>query len=186
MDTTGTGRFRDDRVASEMPRVTFRSRRRRKRPRSSACAETTTHNDELVVPSKRNDNKADNSQSERERVTESELQMEDTTRSLPMLLDSRATGRWRQGCSRWQVRALRGGDSGTARWRPYAKRSIRYSQLCTAPSEAVLALERNGSYFVSLGGGGGGGDEKSPLLALRIYGEDNMCLNYDRCSFIKC
>lgn len=70
-------------------------------------------------------------------------------------------------------------------WRPYAVHSVPFSQLGTPMTDAILALDRTGSYMMSLGGGRAyssidnqeRGDQHylptqvcHPVLALRFYG----------------
>lgn len=98
--------------------------------------------------------------------------------SLPFLLDRRRSGSWTRGMKKWQYEALFNFTKkpvdrtiGRRQWRPYAKSSseIKFTQLGTPPSDAVLALERKGSYVLSLGSK----DEQynCPGLALRFYGK---------------
>lgn len=54
-------------------------------------------------------------------------------------------------------------------WRPFAKRCIPFTKLGTPVVDAVLALERKGSYVLSLGAQHPG-SEVPLLLALRFYG----------------
>jgi hypothetical protein len=98
--------------------------------------------------------------------------------SLPVLLEQRRSGIWTRGAKKWQSEALLNFTKkppdrtiGRRQWRPYAKSAsgVRFTQLGTPPSDAVLALERTGSYALSLGSK----DEQyaCPGLALRFYGE---------------
>ena len=77
---------------------------------------------------------------------------------IPKLIEGRRSGQWERKRWAWQSQALtsftkRPSIKGDHRrkWRPVAKRSIPFTQLGTPPSEAILALERNGSYVLSLG-----------------------------------
>lgn len=135
-------RYEDD---NEPQRVAFRSRRRRKRPRPSVTDDGNAQGKQIET----NDSES--------------LQCKDPLpRPLLLLLYRRETGKCPRGCSLWQA-----DDSSK---RSILRRSIRYSQLRSPPFEAVLALERNGSYFVSLCGSTIS-TEGSPLLSLRIYGK---------------
>jgi hypothetical protein len=97
---------------------------------------------------------------------------------LPILLAERQGGSWnRRQCS-WQSRVLSCIDddddsSKRRRWRPFASRSIPFTLLGTPASAAVLALERNASYVLSLGGKQGNDDSSDTTLALRFYGKSN-------------
>ena len=59
-------------------------------------------------------------------------------------------------------------------WRPHARRSVPFTEMETPRADAVLALDRCGSYALALGGGGTRGGTRGaagpPLLALRFYG----------------
>jgi hypothetical protein len=98
---------------------------------------------------------------------------------LPTLLEERRLGVWscrRNQQLRWQSRALSTftkkpfqENASRRQWRPLSKRSIPFTQLGTPRTDAVLAVERRGSYILSLGTK----DDRSnvPLaLALRFYG----------------
>jgi hypothetical protein len=96
---------------------------------------------------------------------------------LPILLAERQRGIWnRRQCS-WQSRVLLciddDDDSKRRKWRPFASRSIPFTLLGTPASAAVLALERNASYVLSLGGKQGNDDSSDTTLALRFYGKSN-------------
>jgi hypothetical protein len=94
------------------------------------------------------------------------------------LLDERRAGLlWCGKQRRWQSRALftftkkpEKDTESRRQWRPLAKRSIPFTQLGTPLSDAVLAVERTGSYVLSLGGKDS--NSNVPLaLALRFYGK---------------
>ena len=61
-------------------------------------------------------------------------------------------------------------------WKPHIHRSIPFRALDTSPNYAVLALSRDASYVIALGGGAcsgtsaAAGKGKLPILALRFYG----------------
>jgi hypothetical protein len=66
-------------------------------------------------------------------------------------------------------------------WRSYTKQSIPFSQLKTPLSDAILAMDRWGSYMIGVGGGDltRRNDSKGgicPLLSLKFYGESVFCL----------
>ena len=90
---------------------------------------------------------------------------------LPLLLEERRLGNWkRRQTTFWQTKALTCHDGKTRQWRSFASRSIPFTHLDTPASDAVLALERTGSYVLSLGGKDG--HDSSLALALRLYGKD--------------
>jgi hypothetical protein len=91
---------------------------------------------------------------------------------LPLLLEERRLGNWKRRQTLWQTKALTCHDGGkTRQWRSFASRSIPFTHLDTPASDAVLALERSGSYALSLGGKDGNASS-SLALALRLYGKD--------------
>ena len=64
-------------------------------------------------------------------------------------------------------------------WRPYTRRSIPFSKLCTPYSDAILALDRWGGYLIGVGSGSGGcggridnGEDTmtQPYLSIKFYG----------------
>jgi hypothetical protein len=67
-------------------------------------------------------------------------------------------------------------------WRPYTRRSIPFSKLCTPYSDAILALDRWGGYLIGVGSGSGGcggcggridnGEDSMthPYLSIKFYG----------------
>jgi hypothetical protein len=142
-------RYEDD---NEPQHVAFRSRRRRKRPRPNLTDEQGADQDDGNARGKQIETKD----------SESLICKDPLPQALLLLLYRRETGQCEGGCSLWQA-----DDSSK---RSILRRSIRFSQLRSPPSEAVLALERNGSYFVSLCGNTITTDG-SPLLSLRIYGK---------------
>jgi len=95
--------------------------------------------------------------------------------SVANLLRERSLGKWRGRQSTWQQTALKyqvkKPMDGCPRrqWRMYCRRSIPFTQLGTPHSEAVLAMDRNGSFVLSLGGK----DLRDiPLaLAIRFFGK---------------
>ena len=131
-------------MGEDSPRLTFRRQRRRKRPRTTSTgniSEGNTLTDEIgkrTTASEEGKSKAPN---------------HSRSRSIPALLYLRATGVERQGRD-FELRR-----SSVAK-----RRSIRFSQLQSPNSEAVLALEQSGSYFMSLAG-----DIGPCALALRLY-----------------
>jgi hypothetical protein len=90
---------------------------------------------------------------------------------LPLLLEARQVGNWKRRQQLWQQKALTCYDGKTRQWRSFASRSIPFTHLGTPSSDAVLALERSGSYVLSLGGKDSN-DGVSLALALRFYGKD--------------
>lgn len=107
-----------------------------------------------------------------------------SSRSLPILLAQRQSGTFQGSPEHWRSKMLKERDSEGAhtksaeertRWRPYAARCIPFSQLETPLSDAVLSLNRNGSYLVSLGSSCRTGmifqgePYICPILALRFY-----------------
>jgi hypothetical protein len=108
--------------------------------------------------------------------------------SLPILLESRRSGRWSSGSNipkmqpQWQSNMLFNVTKkpidpsiGRRQWRPYAHRTIPFTRLGTPPSDAVLAMDRTGSYVLSLGSTDGDQNDPraTPGLALRFYGIPN-------------
>lgn len=108
--------------------------------------------------------------------------------NLPVLLEERRLGKWKLQRD-WQSKALvtftqkpKQQEMSRRQWREFAARSIPFTHLGTPSSDAVLALERNGSYVLSLGAAGTtssanspsssgrGVEEPSLALALRFYG----------------
>ena len=142
-------RYEDD---NEPQRVAFRRRRRRKRPRPNSTDERGADQDE------------GNAQGNQVETKDSECLIckDPLPQAILLLLYRRETGQCQRGCSLWQAE-----DLGK---RSILRRSIRFSQLRSPPSEAVLALEQKGSYFMSLCGNTIT-TESSPLLSLRIYGK---------------
>lgn len=96
---------------------------------------------------------------------------------LPALLEERRLGLKNQRkITIWQTQALftftkkpENKKQYRRQWRPFAKRRIPFTKLGTPISDAVLALERKGSYVLSLGSRQT--DSNVPLsLAIRLYG----------------
>jgi len=135
-------------MSGESPPVVFRRRRRRKRPRPSGSVQGSDAERRRVLSEKNGQRdsarKADEGD---ENLVKREHRLQS---SFPVLLHMRATGRLRQGDSVVQ--------------HSLGKRSLRFSQLQSSNSEAVLALEQSGSYFVSLAG-----STAVFTLALRLY-----------------
>uniref|UniRef100_A0A7S4EFZ9 Uncharacterized protein n=1 Tax=Pseudo-nitzschia australis TaxID=44445 RepID=A0A7S4EFZ9_9STRA len=95
-------------------------------------------------------------------------------RSLPLLLEERKSGSWHAKQKRWQSGMLfnftkKPAETYIARrqWRAFAHTKIPFTQLGSPPSDAVLAMERNGDYLLSLGNMDG---DTHTGLALRFYG----------------
>ena len=139
-------------------RVTFRRRRRKRRLQTSGGGEGTRHVLAAV------DGAGNKRRSERE-ITKFDEQDFDTNemqkhQSIPEMLYMRATGRILVGSRDFPLgRTLASGNGSKL-----GKRSIRFSQLKSSNSEAVLALEHSGSYFVSLAG-----NTAAFTLALCLY-----------------
>eukprot|EP00980_Cylindrotheca_fusiformis_P007003 scaffold1470_cov195-Cylindrotheca_fusiformis.AAC.3 len=106
------------------------------------------------------------------------LRGKDTKKAvLPAILEERRSGlKNARSIVRWQAKALSKFTSKPEeerhcrrQWRPFARRCIPFTKLGTPISDAVLALERNGSFVLSLGGTTEG--SAIPLsLAIRFYG----------------
>lgn len=128
------------------PKVTFRRRKRRRQSSEEGRQVLGAENGKRGK--ERGCNKID-----KEDYDASVEQKSNVSLSLPEMLYMRATGRL---CPRDFL--LKRKDSTTA------KRSIRFSQLQSSNSEAVLALEQSGSYFISLAG-----NTAAYTLALRLY-----------------
>lgn len=99
--------------------------------------------------------------------------------TLPTLLDKRLTGNWKQGPKAWEHNAMKTfikkpPMGGTRRpWRNFARKTIPFTKLGTPVSDAVLALNRQGSHVLCLGSKR---PQSAPLaLAIRIYGE---CISF--------
>ena len=98
-------------------------------------------------------------------------------RSLPILLEERRSGRWIHKQKRWQSEMLFNFTKkpaetyiGRRQWRPFAGRKIPFTRLGIPPSDAVLAVERNGDYILTLGNM----DDTSSGLAFRFYGINSV------------
>lgn len=128
-----------------LQQVTFRSRRKRRR---------------LEITTNKHGKRQDDEQSRK--TDYRDLNNGDADRilslpnSFPMRLHYRESG--------WLRRNL----SHKTRNLTTTFRLIRFSQLQSPPSEAVLALEQTGSYFASLAGNADASNG-TPLLSLRIY-----------------
>lgn len=100
--------------------------------------------------------------------------------SVPNHLAERQLGKWSGRQRSWQRQTLKNHVkkplTGLPRrqWRSFALRSIPFTRLGTPPSDAVLALDRQGSFVLSLGSKD---VRNAPLaLALRFYGmHDSLC-----------
>ncbi|KAG7361089.1 hypothetical protein IV203_036189 [Nitzschia inconspicua] len=94
--------------------------------------------------------------------------------SLPLLLETRRSGIGINDMRKWQTKTLLNFTKkpqqsiGRRQWRPYAHRTVPFTRLGTPPGDAVLAMDRTGSYVLSLGTKDN--DYASPGLALRFYG----------------
>lgn len=101
---------------------------------------------------------------------------EATLASIPMLLAERQTRLPRKRPQTWQrevmqtfVKKPEGRGKSHRQWRDFSKREIPFTKLGTPMSDAVLGMDRQGSYVVCLGAQG---CRKTPLaLAIRIYGK---------------
>lgn len=101
---------------------------------------------------------------------------------LPALLEERRSGlKNARRIMCWQSKALfnftkkpESEKHCRRQWRPFARRCIPFTKLGTPISDAVLALERRGSFVLSLGAKREGSNV--PLsLALRVYGVPSPC-----------
>ena len=102
-----------------------------------------------------------------------------TASSVITLLKERSQGTFFGRQSTWQQRALQHHlkkpppDRPRRQWRSYCKRSIPFTQLGTPRSEAVLAMDRKGSFVLCLGSKDLRG---VPLaLAIRFFGKTDAC-----------
>ena len=99
------------------------------------------------------------------------------TSPLPILLDERRSGRWRGRQLAWQAKAISRVETtktsvkSRRQWRSYALRSIPFTMLGTPPSDAVLALERHGSYVLTLRGKENENESSNLALSLCFYGK---------------
>lgn len=94
-------------------------------------------------------------------------------RSLPILLEGRRSGMWQAKHKKWQCEMLFNFTKkpaetyiGRRQWRSFANQKIPFTQLGSPPSDAVLAMERNCDYVLTLGIM----DDTCTGLALRFYG----------------
>lgn len=94
-------------------------------------------------------------------------------RSLPILLEERRSGVWQAKHKKWQCETLFNFTKkpietyiGRRQWRAFAKQKIPFTRLGSPPSDAVLAMERNGDYVLTLGIM----DDTCTGLALRFHG----------------
>jgi hypothetical protein len=150
--------------------VTF-PRRRRKRARSSDEARVlpTMKSSSQGVPSL-----DDSTSTLFESNKDCSADKEEMPSSLLILLEERRLGLWCHGPRTWQDRTLKRSihkpRSGQARrdWRPFAANVIPFTHLGTPPGDAVLAMDRQGSFVLCLGTKGA---YNAPLaLSLRFYG----------------
>ncbi len=97
-------------------------------------------------------------------------------KSLVKLLEERRSGNTkfrRQQRKKWQSEMLFSftkkppQNIGRRQWRSYANRKIPFTKLGCPATDAVLAMERNGDYVLTVGTMG---DENYQGLALRFYG----------------
>ncbi len=127
-----------------------------------------------------------------------------SSRSLPILLDQRQRGSWsahRRQRSSWRQRMLtkhsppptqqeqtlehRMKNKNNNHWRDYAQRIIPFSQLQTPHCDAVLALEREGSFVMAVSEGdesvyGGQRPQhpSAPRLSLRFHGKISYIVRF--------
>lgn len=94
-------------------------------------------------------------------------------RSLPILLEERRSGMWQAKQKKWQCEMMFNFTKkpvkaylGRRQWRTFANRKIPFTRLGSPPSDAVLAMEHNGDYVLTLGSM----DDNCEGLALRFYG----------------
>ena len=176
----------------------FQRRKRRKRPRQNlVSADETTglqkvqrsslKNSAIVASTKRTTFNVDDSSLAFILGNDENDEPSPVYPSIPKLFEDRTTGGMVgiQKRRMWQSAVLsvttpRGLSSATKpttttkacrrQWRPMAKRSIPFRALGTPRTDAVLALDRTGSYVLSLGARDIGNDV--PLaLALRFFGK---------------
>ena len=95
-------------------------------------------------------------------------------RSLPILLEERKNGIWRTKQKKWQSKMLFNFTKkpaetyiGRRQWRPFANRKIPFTRLGSPTTDAVLAIEQNGDYVLTLGTMT---NDDFTGLALRFYG----------------
>jgi hypothetical protein len=135
-------------------RVTFRRRRRKRRLQISGISEgprEVLSAVEHMVNKRRKERR--NAKIFKDGDEADAFQKIESSKSVPEMLYMRATG----GTHSWNFPfRMRKNDP--------KKRSIRFSQLESPESEAVLALEQSGSYFITLAGNMAAFD-----LALRVY-----------------
>jgi hypothetical protein len=127
-------------------------------------------------------------------LEDSDIRIEVTARSFDtwkrkriqshaMLLAQRESGAWKGSTHSWQWEMLVSTEAGPVdqpqarHWRQCAERKIPFTSLETPASDAVLTLETNGSYLLSLGAYSDDRLEdpqseegEHPCLALRLYG----------------
>jgi hypothetical protein len=157
-------------------------RRRRKRARSEAFKPQNSSSSSIrrrrAIPTLEDDSAflfgTSNGEHEENNKNESNGNDDSNDRvCLPLLLEERRLGNWKRRQAFWQTKALLTCHYGkTRQWRSFASRSIPFTHLDTPASDAVLALERSGSYVLSLGGKDGNDGSSSLALALRFYGKD--------------
>lgn len=108
------------------------------------------------------------------------------TESITMLLMQREIGMYGNAIVRWQEKALKGGKN-PHKWKPFAYRKFGFRQLQTPACDAIIGIDRTGSYSIALGGRRNELETNeadienivldpnvpllSPSLALRFYGK---------------
>ena len=153
--------------------VIFNQRRRRKRNRSQlgSAKETKKRVYDGVCTAKDDDDMFAFLDKDGDDLQDGAAQF----RSLPILLEERRRGRWQCKCTQWQSQMLFNFTKkpankllGRRQWRPYANnRIIKFTELGSPPSDAVLALEHRGDYMLSLGSLN---NSNHSGLAIRFYG----------------
>ena len=202
---------KDDKRRSEQQRRGFRKRRRRKLPILSRSGD-----DKKITSNQTSDDISDSNDMQtkdefeflvehtprsgtsfhislqgNKRKTEeiSSQQKQDVTKSLPCLLYRRQIGAFRDPF-RLCRRKKDSNSSKCRKWFKFSKRRIPFSALKTPLSDAVLGLDRSGSFLVSIGYGGHRCHEESfeddhedtnsfhliPSLSLRFYGTCEIML----------
>lgn len=136
----------------------FRPRRRRKRPRSASTNGESKSKHQTNLSASENVQRTTQTNPIEDQIrSNSTTKVENNvSRSVLLLLYRRESG----GLGRRIDSPLISSCLATK-----SKRQIRFSQLQSSNTEAVLALEQSGSYFFSLAGG-----DSSFALALRLYG----------------
>ena len=109
-------------------------------------------------------------------------------RSLPILLEERRNGIWKIKRKKWQHKMLfsftnkpEDANVGRRQWRAFARRRIPFTRLGSPISDAVLAMDRNSDYVLTLGNMNG----TNSGLALRFYGIHSAASKMRRHSSIR-